>query len=406
MSDVDAFVVYMRHELRTPLNAILGYSQLLLEEDGDGTSLSQAERRDLERVADSGKQLLRVITEVLDPTQAAAGRISEYAVQLRHAMRTPLTSIHGYAEILLEEHENDPIADDLRRIHTASTRLAELIDSVEQIYSVRVGAAHDIVSAIPAHAARAAEVLDVDPDVVDDEGGSILVIDDEEANRSLLARRLVLQGHSVLTAETGEAGLAVAAREAVDVILLDVMMPGISGYEVLARLKADEHLREIPVLMITALDETASVTRCLGIGADDYLPKPFDPVVLGARVRACVRRKRARDFELAYLRGVGEVTSAALAVESGRFAAESLDEVAQRSDALGNLARLFQRMGVEVAARQRRLEDQVQQLTIAIDERKKAEQVSEITDSDYFRALQARARDFSARRAARSRSSD
>jgi DNA-binding response OmpR family regulator len=405
MSDVDAFVVYMRHELRTPINAILGYSQLLLEEDGDGKFLSEAERRDLERVADSGKQLFRVITDVLDPTQVAEGRISEYAVQLRHAMRTPLTSIHGYVEILLEEHESDPIADDLRRIRSASARLAELIDSVEQIYCVRVGAAHDIVCAVPAHAARAAEALDVSPDE-DVAGGSILVIDDEEANRSLLVRRLALHGHSVLTAETGEEGLAIAARDAIDVILLDVLMPGISGYEVLARLKADDHLREIPVLMITALDETASVTRCLAIGADDYLPKPFDPVVLGARVRAGVRRKRARDFELAYLRGVDQVTAAASAVESGRFVAESLDEVAQRDDALGNLARLFQRMGVEVAARQRRLEDQVQQLTIAIDERKKAEQVHEITDSDYFRTLQARARDFSARRAARARSSE
>ena len=130
-------------------------------------------------------------------------------------------------------------------------------------------------------------------------------------------------------------------------------------------------------------------------------PKPFDPVVLGVRVRSWP--KRAGDFDSSdILRGVARVTAAALAVESGTFAAESLDEVAQRPDALGNLARLFQRMAMEVAPRQRRLEDQVQQLTIAIDETKKAAQVEEITDSDYFRNLQIRARHFSARRAARS----
>jgi hypothetical protein len=112
-------------------------------------------------------------------------------------------------------------------------------------------------------------------------------------------------------------------------------------------------------------------------------------------------KKRARDFDLAYLRGVARVTAAALAVEAGTFVPESLDEVAQRPDPLGNLAGLFQRMAMEVAARQRRLEDQVQQLTIAIDERKKAAQVEEITDSDYFRDLQVRARHFSARRTAR-----
>jgi nitrate/nitrite-specific signal transduction histidine kinase len=106
------------------------------------------------------------------------------------------------------------------------------------------------------------------------------------------------------------------------------------------------------------------------------------------------------------LRRVARVTAAALAVESGQFTAESLDEVAQRPDSLGNLARLFQRMAIEVAARQRRLEDQVQQLTIAIDERKKAAQVHEITESDYFRDLKARARHFSTRRAARGDDSD
>ena len=162
-----------------------------------------------------------------------------------------------------------------------------------------------------------------------------------------------------------------AAREPVDLILLDVLMPGLSGYEVLSRLKADAALREIPVLMISALDQTASVTRCIALGADDYLTKPFDPLVLRARVNSCLRKKWARDFELAYLRGVGKVTAAALAVEAGSFTPESLDDVGERADPLGNLARLFQRMGVEVAARERRLRDQVEQLVIAIDEKTK-----------------------------------
>ena len=227
------------------------------------------------------------------------------------------------------------------------------------------------------------------------------MIDDEEVNRHLLTRRLTHQGHVVLTADNGDMGLAMAARESVDLILLDVLMPGLSGYEVLSRLKADAALREIPVLMISALDETASVTRCIALGADDYLTKPFDPLVLRARVNSCLRKKWARDFELAYLRGVGKVTAAALAVEAGSFTPESLDEVGERSDALGNLARLFQRMGVEVAARERRLRDQVEQLVIAIDEKRKAAQVAEITESDYFQKLKARAKALAARSAAR-----
>jgi DNA-binding response OmpR family regulator len=394
MGDVDAVVAQIRYELRNPINTILGYSQLLLEE-GDSSPLSVAERHGLEGVADAGKQLLQTIGAMLDPAAVTDG-IEEYAFRLRYATRVPLTTIRGCIKTLLEGHQNAPIGDDLRRIGVAAIRFFKLIDGIEHTFVSAKGDAPPSVSVTAADIEATVHLA----------GGSILIIDDEEANRALLSRRLIRQGYSVLVAATGEAGLAIAARESVDVILLDVWLPGTSGYEILARLKSNEASREIPVLVITAVDRSESVARCLALGADDYLPKPFDPVVLGVRVRSCLAKKRARDFDLAYLRGVARVTAAALAVESGTFAAESLDEVAQRPDALGNLARLFQRMAMEVAARQRRLEDQVQQLTIAIDERKTAAQVEEITDSDYFRDLQIRARHFSARRAARSSESD
>jgi DNA-binding response OmpR family regulator len=395
MHDVDAFVAQIRHELKTPINAILGYSQLLLEE-GDQFSLGVAERSHLAIVADSGKQLLRIFSEILDPAGFTDG-IEEYAYRLRYTTRPQISKVRGCIQTLLKEHESTPMADDLRRIRAAAVRLSEIIDNVEHTFRVRVTVTVDT----PPPRTESAEAFAVTGDAASC-GGSILVIDDEEANRALLARRLIRQGYCVLFAETGEAGLAIAARELVDVILLDVMLPGMSGYDVLARLKRDEALREVPVLILTAVDGTESVTRCLALGADDYLAKPFDPAVLGTRVRACLAKKRARDLDLAYLRGVAKVTAAALAVESGNFTPGSLDDIAQRPDPLGNLARLFQHMAIEVAARQRRLEEQVQRLTIAIDEKKKAAEVNEITDSDYFRDLQARARHFAARRATRS----
>ena len=387
MADLDAFAAHFRHELRTPINAILGYSQLLLEEDG--APFSATERQDLERVADAGRQILRVVNDLTEPIDGSTPDVPWYLARLRDAVQLPLTTARGDVETLLDRHRDGTAGDDLRRIQSALQCLADLVVTGEPF----VGCAE------PVAAADAGEV-GVDEAT---NAGSILVIDDEEANRALLIRRLSRHGHSVLTADTGEAGLALAAARPVDVILLDVMMPGISGYEVLARLKQDPHLREIPVLMITAVDGSASVTRCIALGADDYLAKPFDPIVLAARVRACVVRKRARDFELAYLRGVATVTEAATAVESGSFVPSTLDGIASRADPLGQLARLFQRMAVEVAARERRLAAQVHELTIAIDERKKAAQVLEITESDDFRDLKARAHDFSVRRAARNR---
>jgi DNA-binding response OmpR family regulator len=397
MSAIEAFLVEMRHELRTPVNAILGYSELLLEEHGG--SLTADARHDLERMVEAGHQILRIVSEGLDVVQPGDDDIALHAARMRHALHTPLTSVQGLAYLLIEEHQGTAICDDLRRIDAAAIRLAQVSDRLEHTYRVRLRDSQD--RSWPASAAAPAAAIIEGSGI---SGGSVLVIDDEEINRDLLTRRLTHDGHVVVTAGSGEAGLALAAHEEVDVILLDVLMPGLSGYEVLSTLKADATLREIPVLMISALDQTASVTRCIALGADDYLTKPFDPLVLRARVSSCVRKKRARDFELAYLRGVEKVTAAALAVEAGTFTPDTLDEVGARVDALGNLARLFQRMGVEVASRERRLRAQVEQLVIAIDEERKAAQVAEITESDYFQKLKARAKVLVARNAARTRS--
>jgi len=399
MSSIEAFVTHIRHELRTPVNAILGYGQLLLEEEC--ASLTVDERRDLQRVIEAGHQLLRIVAEALDPAELIGDDVALCAVRLRHALHTPLTTVQGLAYLLIVEREGAPICADLRRIDAAAVRLAQLSDSIEQLYRQHLGAAAAGPLTTPSTTTPPPAALAETPEGSVVRSGSILVIDDEDINRHLLTRRLTHEGHAVLTADDGDAGLALAARESVDLILLDVLMPGLSGYDVLSRLKADAALREIPVLMISALDQTASVTRCIALGADDYLTKPFDPLVLRARVNSCLRKKWARDFELGYLRGVGKVTAAALAVEAGSFTPESLDDVGERADPLGNLARLFQRMGVEVAARERRLRDQVEQLVIAIDEKRKAAQVAEITESDYFQKLKARAKALAARSAAR-----
>lgn len=134
--------------------------------------------------------------------------------------------------------------------------------------------------------------------------GTILVVDDTEHNRDLLARRLVRQGHTVATAENGVQALELLRAGNFDLVLLDVMMPEMNGFEMLAYLKADPVLRHIPVIMISALDDIESVVRCIELGAEDYLPKPFNPVLLRARIGACLEKKWLRDQERAYLRAV------------------------------------------------------------------------------------------------------
>jgi adenylate cyclase len=125
--------------------------------------------------------------------------------------------------------------------------------------------------------------------------GTILIADDNRVNRLLLARGLEQEGHRITFAEHGVEALDLLGRQQFELILLDVLMPELDGYEVLAKLKDDPHLRDIPVIVTSALDEIDSVVRCLEMGAEDYLTKPVNPVLLNARIRASLEKKRLRD---------------------------------------------------------------------------------------------------------------
>ena len=127
-------------------------------------------------------------------------------------------------------------------------------------------------------------------------GSALLIVDDNEDNRYTLTRRLQREGYTNLTAAVdGREALQLLGARSFDLVLLDVMMPELNGYEVLERLRADDRLRHIPVIMISAMDEIESVIRCIELGAEDYLAKPFNPTLLRARVGASLEKKRLRD---------------------------------------------------------------------------------------------------------------
>ena len=133
---------------------------------------------------------------------------------------------------------------------------------------------------------------------------TILVVDDNELNRDLLSRRLKRDGHTVVVAEHGRAALDRLAEQPFDLVLLDIMMPELTGYEVLEVMKRDAALAHIPVVMITAATEEESIVRCLSLGADDHLPKPFNPAILRARVGSSLARKRLHDAEQRHARSL------------------------------------------------------------------------------------------------------
>jgi CheY-like chemotaxis protein len=224
------------------------------------------------------------------------------------------------------------------------------------------------------------------------ESSHLLVVDDNRVNRMKLSRSLEQQAHSVAIAENGLQALEMLRTQFFDLVLLDIVMPEMDGYQVLEEMKGDDTLRGIPVIVISALDELASVVKCIEMGAEDYLPKSFDPVLLRARIGACLEKKRLRDQEVLYLQNVAKVTAVAAAVEAGKFDTAMLVDVSERSDELGQLARVFRRMADEVQAREQDFKEQIRALRIEIDETKMVRQVSEITETEYFRDLEKKAK--------------
>jgi adenylate cyclase len=308
-----ALLAYVRQEFSSPAAAIYGYAELMLED-----AASRGPREvidDLERIRQAGADLHAMIEGLLDPA-AIAHRASQsdfagFRRQLQHDLRNPINAIKGYAEMLLEDEQEQGasgLAADLSKLLEAALGLLSEIDALVD-FTLRE--AEDSAGVPPQPQARLAQRAEAARRTIQSMAGSsrasrpqpsrILVVDDTSANRELLSRRLSRDGHQISTAADGAQALEMVAAQDFDLILLDLMMPGLSGFEVLQRVKANSRHQHTPVIMISALDEIDSIVGCIEAGADDYLPKPFNPILLQARIGSSLERKHLRDREQAYL---------------------------------------------------------------------------------------------------------
>ena len=281
-----AIAAFLRQEFGASVAAIIGFVDILIE-DARRRDLAEFVP-DLERMREAGVQLSTLIAQTVASSQGGEGETA----RLHHELRTPLNAIKGYGELLVEEAHDagqDALLIDLGKVLDLADRLLGEIDRiVEAAAAPPIAMVGDMLQTIRPLG---------DGDVPDPRAGSsrILVVDDNASNRDLLSRRLVREGYCVTAAENGAAALALTAAANFDLVLLDLMMPGMSGFEVLCRLKAEAGTRHIPVIMISALDELDSTVRCIEAGAEDYLPKPFNPILLRARIGACLEKKRLLD---------------------------------------------------------------------------------------------------------------
>jgi len=296
-----AFLATKRDELLTPVRVI---SDVSVKIHAAARDLDQPGfAADIERIGNAGDSLASLVNDILTPSTAEFGTMDEESLRsrLRHDMLNELNPVINYSEMWLEDADEmflSGFVPELKLIHNAGLRLAELVDQIL--------AAWDIDSTDIAK-----EVVDLDQlrslfdyqkdSAIATEKGHVLVVDDNDINRDILSRHLEVQGHTVASARDGDEALGFINSGEFDLVLLDIVMPGLNGFDVLARVKSDERLRDLPIIMISALEEMEIVARCIELGAEDYLPKPFNPVVLKARVGACLEKLRFRQREMAYL---------------------------------------------------------------------------------------------------------
>lgn len=227
--------------------------------------LSPIQQEDIEKLQTTAKRLLELLNN-----PPADNR------QALHDLRNLVGALQGYSELICEDfsQENNPkLVKLLERLAKHSSKMAQAEQS-------------------PTSTESSAAVMQ--------SSGTILAVDDTEENRDLLSRYLRRNGHTVITASSGPQALEILQSTTVDTILLDLIMPEMDGHEVLHQVKSNDELRSIPVIVISGMQDTQGIIRCIEAGADDYLFKPFNSVLLQARIQAGLERKRWLDKEQAY----------------------------------------------------------------------------------------------------------
>lgn len=288
-----------RHGLHNSLGQILGFAEMLLEESQEKGRVRL--RGGLESIQRTASQLIGQINECLDAPKIESGfvnlrqlqqRVSEHAAQI-------ITTAEGLAR-KSRAPKDGVFKGDLARIIGGARQTLELAQTALPALIAPVagrvdGMAKPLVEGLPVPRPAPA-ILETEKE------GVILVVDDLEENRELLSRRLSRLGYSVQLAESGRRALEFVAANPVDLVLLDILMPELDGFEALQRLKANPTTEHIPVIMLSSADQLDTVVRCIKLGADDFLPKPFNPTLLMARIESSLSKKRLRDKESAFLR--------------------------------------------------------------------------------------------------------
>jgi len=295
-------VIKARHDLHNTIAHVLGFSEMLLEDAREERLHNLCPK--LELLVKTGEEMILHVNENLvgSKIEAALSNLP----RLERLLCSWANQVIASVELLSHSpsKRNDrAFQTDLERIAGAAQRTRELATtSLTHLTSGVAGETIFLKRAINPLLALLPDRSSTTTFTQASKQGSILIIDDLEENRELLSRRLGRLGYSVQVTSSGEEALAVIAQQAPDLVLLDILMPDLDGFEVLRRLKAQSLTQHIPVIMLSSADETETAVRCIELGADDFLPKPFNPTLLMARIESSLAKKRLRDQEGEFLK--------------------------------------------------------------------------------------------------------
>jgi phosphoserine phosphatase RsbU/P len=277
-----------RHDLRTLLNHIAGYSDLLREDSREHG------HEELSEIFSSIFRMSGELKNSLTDLFRDSSRDDSSYGALRSLVLSQLFDVislgHSAKRIANRDDHKDFLAD-IEKLLDSSDRIVDIIENgtVEGLAETGFGLS---VSGREAELRRSKnQDQDIGKAAI---SGRILIIDDDEINRHIMARQLERQGHTVVTVDSGKDALNLLKRVPFDVIILDVMMPEMNGFQVLEQIKGDEHFRDMPVIIISALEDSQAMARCIEMGAEDYLPREYDPIILRARIGSILDRARLK----------------------------------------------------------------------------------------------------------------
>jgi adenylate cyclase len=291
------FVERMREDLLRTAAMIVGHSQMLRDE-ARTQDCPEALLADLDKLLASTKSLYRSVRECLasEESTRSVPETNERLRTHRHDIANQLNQVLGFCQLLLiQQHDYfDRLTEDLELIQTKCKACVATLQRYKAVDLNQLPGGEELaVSGSYANAALSESfqhTFSSDP-------AKVLVADDNHVNREQLETLLKQHHHEVATAANGREALAALEEDDFDLVLLDLVMPDLNGFQTLERMKADERLRHIPVIMVSGFSDVDHVVTCIAMGADDHLPKPVDHRLLLARMNSCLEKKRLRERE-------------------------------------------------------------------------------------------------------------